>query len=139
MTMEEQKSARLRALEDMFNKGDFDGLDDFTAPDIVYHMPPSPDMKGLDAYKKYMGGVRKAFSDYRLTILQYRMDADGDAALFTIEGTHTGQLPGAPIPPTGRKVTWTGMMMTRIVNGKAVEQWNYADIAGLMQQLGVKP
>jgi predicted ester cyclase len=29
--------------------------------------------------------------------------------------------------------------MARMVNGKAVEEWDYVDRLGLMQQLGVAP
>jgi predicted ester cyclase len=67
------------------------------------------------------------------------MIAEGDKVVVrqTFRGTHTGGLMG--IPPTGKRVAVPGIFITRIVNGKAVEQWANYDNLGLMQQLGVVP
>ncbi len=43
------------------------------------------------------------------------------------------------IPPTGKQVTTTGIAITRVLNGKVVEQWANYDDLGLLQQLGVIP
>jgi hypothetical protein len=40
------------------------------------------------------------------------------------------------IPATGKPVTYTGMAIFHIAEGKIVEQWQEADQMGLMQQLG---
>jgi len=39
------------------------------------------------------------------------------------------------IPPTGKQVYFTGIEIIRIEDGKAVEEWEELDRAGLMQQL----
>ena len=39
-------------------------------------------------------------------------------------------------PATGKPVKYTGITIVRIANGKIVEQWQEADVVGLMQQLG---
>jgi predicted ester cyclase len=56
---------------------------------------------------------------------------------WTVKGTHKGELFG--IPPTGKKITGTGIIIHRIVDGKIVELVEIADGLGLMQQLGVVP
>jgi predicted ester cyclase len=43
------------------------------------------------------------------------------------------------IPPTGKRVTVSGIGIHRIVDGKIVEQWGIDDTLGLMQQLGLVP
>jgi hypothetical protein len=43
------------------------------------------------------------------------------------------------IPPTSKQVTATGIAITRVLNGKVVEQWANYDDLGLLQQLGVIP
>ena len=139
MTTEEERTARIRTIEEVFHQGNIDALDEITSPDVVYHVPPRPDVKGREAYKQYMAGMMKALSGFRFTMQQYIFEGGGDAVRWTIQGTHTGQLPGSPVPPTGKQVTMTGLQMTRLVNGKAVEIWNYFDMIGFMQQLGVKP
>jgi predicted ester cyclase len=41
------------------------------------------------------------------------------------------------IPPTGRHVSFTGIYIARIANGKIVEHWGEEDGVSLLQQLGV--
>jgi len=95
--------------------------------------------KAWKPYKQYMADLRKALSGFQFTIHEFITEGNTDAGRWTIQGTHTGQLPGSPIPPTGRQVTMTGLYMTHVVNGKGVEQWNYVDYLGFLQQLGVAP
>ena len=41
------------------------------------------------------------------------------------------------VPPTGNKVTVTGMTISRAANGKLVETWASYDAMGMLQQIGV--
>jgi predicted ester cyclase len=43
------------------------------------------------------------------------------------------------VPPTEKEVTWTGILMFRIAEGRIVDQWLEQDVMGLMQQLGAAP
>jgi predicted ester cyclase len=43
------------------------------------------------------------------------------------------------IPPTGKPVSWTGIDIFRLVEGKIVEGWGVSDGLHLMQQLGALP
>jgi predicted ester cyclase len=56
---------------------------------------------------------------------------------YTGNGTHKGELQG--IPPTGKRAVATGTLISRIVNGQFVEDWNALDALGMLQQLGVIP
>ncbi len=40
------------------------------------------------------------------------------------------------VEPTGRKLTWTGISIDRISEGKIAESWANWDMMGMMQQLG---
>jgi len=51
--------------------------------------------------------------------------------------THQGELMG--IAPTGNRVTFTGIAIARIEDGKVAEIWENYDALGMMQQLGVIP
>ncbi len=42
-------------------------------------------------------------------------------------------------PPTGNRVTVTGMDMVRVAEGKIVEWWHIEDMLGMLQQLGIVP
>jgi len=41
------------------------------------------------------------------------------------------------VPATGKDITIHGIIITRFENGRAVEEWEEADMVGLMRQLGV--
>ena len=66
--------------------------------------------------------------------------ADGDKVVRRVSwtATHTGTFLG--IPPSGRRVTCRETIILRIAQGKIAEEWNAADLLGLLQQLGaVRP
>jgi predicted ester cyclase len=55
----------------------------------------------------------------------------------TFSGTHQGEFQG--IAPTGKRITITSISVSRITNGKVVEDWTVLDMLGMLQQLGVVP
>jgi len=67
------------------------------------------------------------------------MIAEGDKIVtrWTATGTNQGTLMG--IPPSGKRVTITGISITRIANAKAVEDWVNFDGLGMLQQIGAIP
>ena len=42
------------------------------------------------------------------------------------------------IPPTGKKIKYTAMMVVKIKEGKIAEAWGVADALGMMEQLGME-
>ena len=52
-------------------------------------------------------------------------------------GTHLGAFQG--MPPTGKQVTYTGILIYRIVDSKIAEQWTEFDLLGFLRRLGVLP
>ena len=67
------------------------------------------------------------------------MIAEGEKVVvrFTDRGTHHGD--GMDLPPTGKQVTWTGIDIFRIADGRIAEGWGISDFFGLMRQLGANP
>jgi hypothetical protein len=63
--------------------------------------------------------------------------AEGDLVAQRIHfaGTHTGTFQG--LPPTQRKVTFSGLELNRFVDGRVREHWFQLDALGLLQQLGL--
>lgn len=140
MATEDLKTKIRRAWDEAFHKGNVNALDEIVAPELVNHQPPGPDTKGLTAYKQMVTDLRKAFSDIKFTFDEIIVEGEVNATRWTFQGTHVGQLAAmAPIPPTGKRVTMTGIAFVHTVNGKAVELWQYIDMPGFMQQLGVSP
>lgn len=135
---EEFKAKVEQILVEAWNKGNLDGLDELYAADFVRHRPPLSDVEGLEAFKEYIVGFRSAFPDLRVTYDEMILDGDTFATRWTVRGTHTG--PGAlPFPPTGKQMTLLGCLVVHMEEGKFVEEWQYADFLGMLQQLGVVP
>jgi steroid delta-isomerase-like uncharacterized protein len=129
------KDVARRDFEEIWNQGNLDVVDEIVAPDIVIHVPPEPDTVGAEAYKGMVAMYRVAFPDMQWIIEDIMAEGDMVAVRLTGTGTHQGEFMG--IPPTGVQVTGTMIAIVRVVDGKQVEAWNYADFLGFMQQLGV--
>ena len=76
-----------------------------------------------------------AFPDLHFTIEDLIAEGDKVVYRYSATGTHKSGLSG--IAATGKTVTITGMVISRVVNGKVQEDWEQTDMFGLMQQLGV--
>lgn len=128
-----------RLYEEAFNKGNLDVLDDIVSPEYVRHQPPMSQVKGIEDYKKFVTGVRGAYSGFGITVDEILVDGNNSAARITLQGKHTGRAPTLQAPPTGKNITMTGSLFSRWQGGKIVEDWAYNDYLGLVQQFGVVP
>jgi steroid delta-isomerase-like uncharacterized protein len=88
-------------------------------------------------FKQFGGVFLTAFPGGKHTIDDLIADENRVASRVTYRGTHTGDLMG--IPPTGKTVTVSAMIIDQFANGKIVETWRLFDQMGMMQQLGVIP
>jgi predicted ester cyclase len=67
------------------------------------------------------------------------MIAEGDRVMvrWKFHGAHQGEFSG--LPPTNRPVTYSGINIFHIADGKIVEIWDIYDRLWMWQQLGVLP
>jgi predicted ester cyclase len=137
--MSEELKVRIHRSIEELNKRNLDGLDDLYTNKCIFHIPPFPDIQGLDAFKQFVAGVWIGFPDMQGTIEEVIVGGDTSVTRLTERGTHTGQLPNSPIPPTGKEAAWGNCLAAHYVGGKIVEQWEYVDNLGLLQQLGIIP
>ena len=56
---------------------------------------------------------------------------------MVVRGTHTGDFRG--IAPSGRQVAVDAVNISRLVEGRVVEEWVNFDAMGLLRQLGALP
>lgn len=133
---EQNKMIVRRFSEEVENQGHFAVADELLASDIVSHTPLG-EADGLESAKQFSAMLRAAFPDLHITIEDLVSEDDKVAARWTCRGTHEGQFQG--MPPTGKQVEISGITISRIANGKIIEQWANPDVLGLMQQLGAVP
>ena len=122
----------------MFNERDDAGEADVRGPDYVAHASASLEPAPLDseAWARFLAGFVEGFPDLRLTV----EDTVGDGVLVAqrihFEGTHTGEFQG--LPPTHTKVSFNGLELNRLVDGRVAEHWFQLDALTLLQQLGLR-
>jgi steroid delta-isomerase-like uncharacterized protein len=133
----EENKAQFRRVLDIINSGDLDKADEVIASNYVYRSPGSPEMRGPEGFKQLISMYRAAFPDMTMVIDDMVAEGDKVAVRWTATGTHRGELMG--IPPTGKRVTGSGLIISRFAGGKVVEDDEVIDLLGMMQQLGVVP
>jgi steroid delta-isomerase-like uncharacterized protein len=92
---------------------------------------------GLDGLKKVITNTRTSFPDLHYTLEEIIEAGDKVVVRFTFHGTHKGEY--RSIPPTGKKVSYSGIGIWHLAEGKFVEHWSNVDLYGLLQQLGALP
>jgi steroid delta-isomerase-like uncharacterized protein len=110
-------------------------MDEVYTADFVNHDPTAPDVRDLDGLKGYAATVFAAMPDFHVTSQDMVAEGDKVVSRWTASATQTGQLLG--IPPTGNPLTWTGISVYRLADGKVRETWWSKDVAGMLEQLGV--
>ena len=137
MSTQENKVIARRFIQ-VWGQGSLDTLDELAAPNFsVYYPVLNQPMYGPEAFKQLLMGTRSAVPDAAIECLDEIAEGDKVVVRWTVHGTHQGVFLG--IPPTGKRVTWSGITIYRIVDGKVVEERGEEDALGLMQQLGVIP
>jgi steroid delta-isomerase-like uncharacterized protein len=136
MSAENHKAA-VRRFNEAFNAGDLNGAVAVFAPNAVIHNSGAPGPLNVEGFKQFGGVFRVAFPDGKLTIDDLIVEGDKVVSRISYRGTHTGDMLG--IPPTGKSVTMSAMIIDQFAEGKIVESWRLFDQLGMMQQLGLVP
>ena len=134
---EENKAVARRIVEEIWNNKNLAAIDELIAADYQDHTLPPGLPPGREGVKAFIGMYLNAFPDVKITVEDMIAEGDKVATRWSANGTHTGELMG--IPATGKRVTVTGLDITRFSGGKSVEFWGQFDQMGMMQQLGVIP
>jgi steroid delta-isomerase-like uncharacterized protein len=119
--------------EALWNLWDFALADELVAEQIGFRGSLGVNVRGREGFKDYMRAVRRAFPDFHNQVEELVAEDDRVVARLTYTGTHTGELFG--IAPTGRRVSYAGVAMFRIVSGQIAEGWVLGDLHDLIGQL----
>jgi steroid delta-isomerase-like uncharacterized protein len=135
MTDEQNKDVVRKVIEEAFNRGNVDVLDELYAPGYREHqfgMPPT-----MEGFKSSILGLRHAFPDLSLTIEETTAEGDKVWLRMTARGTQRDEFMG--IPPTGRRMEVAVFDMCRLENGRITDHWGVPDRFALMSQIGGSP
>jgi steroid delta-isomerase-like uncharacterized protein len=107
--------------DEIFNKGNLEIIDEVFSDDFVIN-----DVKKMrmsrDNLKQYLSSIKQAFPDLEVSVEPLVIKDDKIAWVRTNIGTHQKEFFG--VPPTGRKIVWKSCVISRVVDGKIVEEWH---------------
>ncbi len=135
MPVEANKAQTRQIIDQGWNKGNMDALDDLISPDFV-NRTASKSNETRDDFKQRVQMIRTAFPDWEMTADEMLGEGDRVVTRWRARGTHRGSFRG--IAATGKKIEVTGIAIDRVLDGKRVEGWVEWDMLGLLQQLGGK-
>ncbi|WP_396612920.1 ester cyclase [Haloferax sp. S1W] len=137
---EQNRETALRIAEELWNKGNYDIVDEEYDPLAETHAVTEPEgLVGTQEVKDWAKKYHDAFSDFHIEIFDVVARNDLVYGRYRLTGTHDGTLdsPEGEIPPTNREIDVWGMFEARFEGGLIVEQWNSTDTMAMMKQLGV--
>ena len=138
MSAEENIALARRWFEEVWNKGNASAIDALTTEDFVLHHPARPGQPvNLQTYKQLYPVYRVALPDLHILVEDTVADENKVAVRVTQSGTHLGEYRGAA--PTGKRITWTGLIIFLVRDGKIAEAWADENWQGLQQNLGAAP
>ncbi len=123
-----------RLIEEVINGQDYGLLPELLHEEYVFRTP-GEELSGAAALRALFSSYREAFPDLAVGIDDMFGSHDRVATTFTLTGTHTGPFMG--LPATGQAVAVDGIVLSRVLEGRIVDEWELIDVAGLVEQLGV--
>lgn len=108
-------------------------IDNTVAVDFVSSSMDGLSLGDRDSFKLFMRGAHKAFSDYRLDVLDSAKQGNRIWLRIKASGTHVGPLMG--IDPSGTKISVGLVVILEIENEKITREWQMSDVASLQRQL----
>jgi steroid delta-isomerase-like uncharacterized protein len=133
-TEKEAKVILDRFMETVMN-ADTSLAEEILHPDCVLRYPILPEpIKGIDGYKNFIKNTINTFSEFEATIEEVNVKDDKIWCRYSMTGINTGTL--GEMPPTGKRFQISGMAITRILDGKIIEDETYWNVLDFFQQLG---
>jgi steroid delta-isomerase-like uncharacterized protein len=135
--VEEENIELVRKVLEAWSRGDVEAFEELVTPDYAFYYPSgNPNPMSREETIELLMMFRTSFPD--ITWSMEQIFAVGDEVIFSFiqRGTHEGEFQG--IPATGNRVEGSGILITRIENGKVAEHREEFDMLGIMQQLGME-
>ena len=133
---EEKMKALVERTLEVWNKGNLALIEELFASNHVWHDvdDANGDYEGYEAFKEHVNYLRTGYPDFSVEFDEVIVKGVKVVSRYTFTGTNKG--PRGEVPPTGKKVQISGVLISHIVNGKIAEVWNYRSVAAVLTQLG---
>jgi predicted ester cyclase len=141
MTIEENKAAVRRHLEDAWNRNKVTELEEYVSPDHVHYSGKKVETLGPNEIRALISNCLGGIPDFQWHIEDLIGEDDRVVARVRFTGTHTGtfQVASRTLPPSNKRVDEAEIIITRVADGKIVESWSTWDRLSMLGQLGAIP
>jgi steroid delta-isomerase-like uncharacterized protein len=121
--------------QQLWSGGNVGLVDSLYAEGCVRHNADAGDSNGPEGVKKFVKWVYTAYPDFKVTFDDRFELKDRIITKWTATGTNDGPL-SENMPATGKMVSFTGMAMAIIENGKITEEWAYYNQLPIYSKMG---
>ena len=139
MSSAENKAIARQFCEETWGKGDLRAVDNLASTDFQVYYPILPTPLDREGFKAWIADVHTGFPDLQFTIEDAIAEGEKVVIRWRAQGTHKGKIKLLNLPPTEKVISYTGIIIYRIVAGRVVEERGEEDALGLLQQLGLIP
>lgn len=124
-----------RFIEEILNAGNFNLISEFWTADMTWHGGSLGEVHGIENYTTMLKGAASgSFKEMHLTVKDMIVSGERVVVYFTNSGLNDGDFLG--FKSTGKHLTWDGIGIYRIHNGKIAEAWFSEDLLGMFLQAG---
>jgi len=133
---ETNKATARRYFTEVHGRHDLDVCDEIFHPDFVLIDPLVDEpIRGPEGMKALLEAYWLGLPDVVAELHEQIAEGDKVVSHYTTRGTHTGDMLG--IPATGKRYELRGVLISRLVDGKIIEEQDYRDDLGMLRQIGV--
>ena len=124
-----------RFIQEIENTGDVSNIREFISEDYIEVHEGERYQMGIQGAIDHVLGVRRVFPDLKLTIHDQISEDDWVATVYSVTGTFKDEWFG--MKPTGMPITFTGVNMDRVRDGKIIEHGGAANLLNPLMKAGV--
>jgi steroid delta-isomerase-like uncharacterized protein len=119
---------------DAYNSRTLEAFDSLLTDDVVL-VRDEEKAHGRDEFKAVLARVKRAFPDLRYRIDDFVVSGDKMALRWEARGTHQGEYLG--VQGSGRPISYTGITLYELRDGRIARVWVSADLLSLLRRLDV--
>ncbi|GEM_PF-688740 len=135
MESRDNKNIIRRFIEEIESTGDVSNIREFISEDYIEVHEGERHRIGIEGAIDHILGVRRVFPDLKLTVDDQISEGEWVATAYTVTGTFKDEWFG--MKPTGRPITFTGVNMDRLKDGKIIEHGGAANLLDPLLKAGV--
>ena len=136
MSTEESKRVASQFF-DTIGKRDIAALTAMADPECVGNFPGLRTNMNREQLMASIAANQTAFPDLKADIQDQFAEGEKVVTRTAVRVTHGG--PYYDIPPTGKKVSWWGLRINRVVGGRIMDRYGQVDMLNIVHQMGGMP